>query len=144
MGAYVAVGIKDIKDGTSNTMLLGDLTLQFVEALDDRRHVGYIDHTFLDMTRMRVYGILADYADQNDRDVLRSDPILKLILRPFSGFMNNPASLTNTVLIYDNSLCIVSKWHTGATFGRIELRLTAIYLCGDNTSSSVMPRSKPC
>jgi hypothetical protein len=27
------------------------------------------------MTRMRVYGILADYADQNDHDVLRSDPI---------------------------------------------------------------------
>jgi hypothetical protein len=31
------------------------------------------------MTRMRVFGILADYADQNDHDVLRSDPIFKLI-----------------------------------------------------------------
>jgi hypothetical protein len=31
------------------------------------------------MTRMRVYGILADYADQNDHDVLRSDPIFKLL-----------------------------------------------------------------
>jgi hypothetical protein len=28
---------------------------------------------------MRVYGILADYADQNDHDVLRSDPIFKLL-----------------------------------------------------------------
>jgi hypothetical protein len=28
---------------------------------------------------MRVYGILADYPDQNDHDVLRSDPIFKLI-----------------------------------------------------------------
>ncbi len=55
------------------------LTRQFVDALDDRRHTGYIDHTFLEMTRMRVYGILADYADQNDHDVLRSDPIFKLI-----------------------------------------------------------------
>ncbi len=55
------------------------LTRQFAEALHDRRHAGYIDHTFLDMTRMRVYGILADYADQNDHDVLRSDPIFKLI-----------------------------------------------------------------
>lgn len=55
------------------------LTRQFVEALDDRRHTGYIDHTFLEMTRMRVYGVLADYADQNDHDVLRSDPIFKLI-----------------------------------------------------------------
>lgn len=55
------------------------LTRMFAGALADRRHVGYIDHTFLEMTRMRVYGILADYADQNDHDVLRSDPIFKLI-----------------------------------------------------------------
>ena len=55
------------------------LTGQFAEALADRRHTSYIDHTFLEMTRMRLYGILADYADQNDHDVLRSDPIFKLI-----------------------------------------------------------------
>ena len=55
------------------------LTRQFAEALTDRRHLGYVDHSFLEMTRMRVYGILADYADQNDHDVLRSDPIFKLL-----------------------------------------------------------------
>jgi len=55
------------------------LTQQFADALTDRRHQGYIDHTFLEMTRMRVYGILADYADQNDHDVLRFDPVFKLI-----------------------------------------------------------------
>ncbi len=55
------------------------LTRQFAESLSDRRHVGYVDHSFLEMTRMRVYGILADYADQNDHDVLRSDPIFKLL-----------------------------------------------------------------
>jgi len=54
-------------------------TRQFAEALIDRRHVGYVDHTFLEMARMRIYGILADYPDQNDHDVLRSDPIFKLI-----------------------------------------------------------------
>lgn len=27
----------------------------------------------------RVYGILADYPDQNDHDALRSDPVFKLI-----------------------------------------------------------------
>jgi len=54
-------------------------TRQFVAALSDPRHAGYVDHTFLEMTRMRIYGILADYADQNDHDVLRSDPIFKLI-----------------------------------------------------------------
>ncbi len=55
------------------------LTRQFANALTDRRNAGYIDHSFLEMTRMRVYGILADYADQNDHDVLRSDPIFKLL-----------------------------------------------------------------
>jgi len=55
------------------------LTRQFAEALTDRRHVGYLGHSFLEMTRMRVYGILADYPDQNDHDVLRSDPIFKLL-----------------------------------------------------------------
>ena len=53
------------------------LTRQFAEALTIRRHAAS-DHSFLEMTRMRVYGILADYADQNDHDVLRSDPIFKL------------------------------------------------------------------
>jgi hypothetical protein len=55
------------------------LTQQFAAALTDLRQEGYIDHTFLEMTRARIYGILADYADQNDHDVLRSDPIFKLI-----------------------------------------------------------------
>ena len=54
-------------------------TRKFAGALEDRRHGSYIDHSFLEMTRMRVYGILADYADQNDHDVLRSDPVFKLI-----------------------------------------------------------------
>ena len=55
------------------------LTRRFAEALRDRRNAEAIGHSFLEMTRMRVYGILADYADQNDHDVLRSDPIFKLL-----------------------------------------------------------------
>ena len=54
-------------------------TRQLAEALEDRRNESYVDHSFLEMVRMRVYGILADYADQNDHDVLRSDPIFKLL-----------------------------------------------------------------
>jgi len=55
------------------------LTRQFAAALSDRRHAAAVGHTFLEMTRARIYGILADYADQNDHDVLRSDPIFKLV-----------------------------------------------------------------
>jgi hypothetical protein len=55
------------------------LTEQLAACLIDRRHVGYVGHTFLEMVRMRTYGILADYADQNDHDLLRSDPVSKLL-----------------------------------------------------------------
>jgi Transposase DDE domain group 1 len=55
------------------------LTRQLAEALIDRRQAATIDHTFLEMARARIYGILADYADQNDHDLLRGDPIFKLI-----------------------------------------------------------------
>jgi hypothetical protein len=54
-------------------------TEQFVKALTDRRQSCAIEHTFLEMARSRIYGILADYADQNDHDVLRSDPVFKLL-----------------------------------------------------------------
>jgi hypothetical protein len=55
------------------------LTRQFVAALTDRRQAAFIDHSFPEMARARIYGILADYGDQNDHDVLRSDPIFKLV-----------------------------------------------------------------
>jgi hypothetical protein len=55
------------------------LTAQFAAVLDDRRHPGYATHGFLQMVRTRIYGILAGYPDQNDHDVLRYDPVFKLI-----------------------------------------------------------------
>lgn len=55
------------------------ITRQFTEALSERRRISHLDHTLLEMVRMRVFGILADYPDQNDHDVLRSDPVFKLL-----------------------------------------------------------------
>ncbi len=54
-------------------------TRQFAEVLGDRREAELVRHSFLEMARARIYGILADYADQNDHDVLRSDPVFKVI-----------------------------------------------------------------
>lgn len=62
------------------------LTKQFAAVLDDPRDPGLIDHSFLDMARMRIFGILAGYEDQNDHDTLRTDPVFKLIAeRPPHG-----------------------------------------------------------
>jgi hypothetical protein len=46
------------------------LTQAFAEALDDPRDPDLTEHTFLEMVRSRVYGILAGYEDQNDHDTL--------------------------------------------------------------------------
>jgi Transposase DDE domain group 1 len=55
------------------------LTRSFAAVLNDPRNPELFEHSFLDMTRARTYGILADYVDQNDHDTLRSDPVFKLI-----------------------------------------------------------------
>jgi Transposase DDE domain group 1 len=45
--------------------------------LPDRRRRGR--HTLLELLRQRIYQIVAGYADQNDADTLRRDPLLKLV-----------------------------------------------------------------
>ena len=55
------------------------LTKQFAAVLDDPRDPDLTDHSFLEMVRSRVFGILAGYEDQNDHDALRADPVFKLI-----------------------------------------------------------------
>ncbi len=55
------------------------LTEQFAAALTDLRFQPSVLHPLVEMVRMRLFGILADYPDQNDHGVLRSDPVFKLI-----------------------------------------------------------------
>jgi hypothetical protein len=54
-------------------------TSQLAAALRDPRDPDLIEHSVLDMLRMRLYGILAGYEDQNDHDALRRDPVFKLL-----------------------------------------------------------------
>ena len=55
------------------------LTEQIADAIQDRRDPAFTEQSVLTMLRQRIYGILADYADQNDHETLRSDPVFKLI-----------------------------------------------------------------
>jgi DDE family transposase len=82
------------------------LTQSFADQLQDRRDPDAIDHSCRDMTRARVYGILADYVDQNDHDTLRSDPIFKLI----AGRSPDDADLASqpTLSRFENSIDIPS------------------------------------
>src|SRR6516165_12646801 len=54
-------------------------TKEFAAVLDDPRHPDLIEHSFTEMVRMRIFGILAGYEDQNDHDTLRTDAVFKLI-----------------------------------------------------------------
>src|SRR5690606_28331708 len=58
---------------------------RFADALTDAR-TGDVRHSNRSLVRQRIYGILADYEDQNDHDALRSDPAFKLVCdRPPDG-----------------------------------------------------------
>ena len=54
------------------------LTRRLASVLSDWRSAEPT-HSLLSMLRQRIYGILADYEDQNDHDPLRSDPVFKLL-----------------------------------------------------------------
>ena len=50
---------------------------RIVEALTDRRHPSYVDHTCADLINQRVFQIACGYEDANDCNVLRRDPAFK-------------------------------------------------------------------
>jgi hypothetical protein len=53
------------------------LIARMVDALRDRRHPSYIDHTLLDLVKQRVFQIACGYEDAVDCDDLRHDPGVK-------------------------------------------------------------------
>lgn len=77
---------------------------QFADALGDDRHEA--THSTLDMVRQRVYGILADYEDQNDHDALRRDPIFKLIAGRDPADPKQHLASQPTLSRFENSITI--------------------------------------
>jgi hypothetical protein len=54
------------------------LTARLAAALHDTRHPSYIDHPLRDLLAQRIYQIASGYADGNDANSLRRDPLFKL------------------------------------------------------------------
>ncbi len=50
---------------------------RLVEALTDRRHPSYVDHSMEDLVKQRVFQIACGYEDANDCNQLRRDPGFK-------------------------------------------------------------------
>ena len=80
-------------------------SLDFANALHDPRDQRFTKHTFLEMTRARLFGILADYEDQNDHDQLRHDPIFKLIA---AGTLEKTLASQPTHSRFENDIDIAS------------------------------------
>jgi hypothetical protein len=90
------------------------LTAHFAAALDDPRDPEASRHSFLQMVRTRIYGILADYPDQNDHDVLRYDPLFKLL----AGRSPEGQELASqpTLFRFENAIDIPSLWRLQDVF----------------------------
>lgn len=58
--------------------LQSGLTARLAAAIHDKRHQSYIDHPLRDLLAQRIYQIASGYADGNDANSLRRDPLFKL------------------------------------------------------------------
>jgi Transposase DDE domain group 1 len=84
------------------------LTEQFAAALEDRRDPKFVEQSLLSMARQRIYGILADYEDQNDHDTLRSDPAFKLIADRLPDDLDLASQ--PTLSRFENAVAIADLW----------------------------------
>jgi hypothetical protein len=58
-------------------------TERLAAAVRDKRHPSSIDHTLRDLFAQRIYHMASGYADGNDANSLRHDPLLKLSVERF-------------------------------------------------------------
>jgi Transposase DDE domain group 1 len=90
------------------------LTEQFAAAIEDSRDPKFVEHSILSMVRQRIFGILADYEDQNDHDTLRSDPVFKLIA---DRLPDDPdLSSQPTLSRFENAVSIADLWRLRDVF----------------------------
>ena len=83
-------------------------TEQFAAAVHDTRDPRWVRQSVLSMVRQRIYGILADYEDQNDHDTLRSDPVFKLIADRLPDGRNLASQPTLSRL--ENDVSVADLW----------------------------------
>lgn len=89
-------------------------TEQFAAALHDPRNALRVEQPLLTMVRQRIYGILADYEDQNDHDTLRSDPVFKLVA---DRLPDDPDLASQPTLSrFENSASIADLWRLRDVF----------------------------
>lgn len=86
------------------------LTRRFIDCLEDVRRPEQIEHTFPEMVRQRIFGILAGYEDCNDHDTLRSDPIFKIVADRNPEAEEDDLASQPTLSRFENAIDIPSLW----------------------------------
>lgn len=82
------------------------LTERLAAAIEDRRDPTKVDHPLVDLVRERTYLIAQGYADANDAQTMRDDPLLKVALGkspqapPLAG-QSTLSRLENAVTVRD-------------------------------------------
>ena len=84
------------------------LTARFIDCLEDPRDPDQTEHTFPEMVRQRIFGILAGYEDCNDHDTLRGDPAFKIVAgrRPQDDELASQPTLSR----FENAIDVPSLW----------------------------------
>ena len=75
-------------------------TERLAECLEDPR--SSCDHSFEEMLRQRLFGILADYEDCNDHSDLRHDPVFKIVTERLPN--DDPLASQPTLSRFENSI----------------------------------------
>ena len=115
------------------------LTEQFAAALDDRRDPVLTRHSLLSMVRQRIYGILADYEDQNDHDTLRSDPVFKLLA---DRLPDDPDLASQPTLSrFENAVSIPDLWRLRDAL--VDLFIQSFDRHPDTSPSTSTPSTTP-
>lgn len=84
------------------------LTARFVAALFDPRNPAFVKQSLQSMVQQRIFGILADYEDQNDHDTLRFDPVFKLVAGRLPT--DNHLASQPTLSRFENDVSIADLW----------------------------------
>ena len=77
---------------------------RLASAIKDRRHPSYIEHSLADLLRQRIFQTACGYADGNDANALRHDPVFKLAAARAPLDADNALASAPTFSRLENSL----------------------------------------
>lgn len=80
------------------------LVVRLASAIKDQRHPSYIEHSLTDLLRQRIFQTACGYADGNDANALRHDPMFNLATERAPLDADNALASGPTLSRLENSL----------------------------------------